>query len=224
MDSAKSVHPFSRGDQSRPSTILRVLGAASFLAFSSTFASAQSQQEALRDKNAVKGKVEHSADVVEQIYVARSTHTSTTVPATAFCDKAPFKAEREAYGTWSSVETRPEDGRVSNPAVKTIGDIRACFGSRGTRDPSSLDAYSEGTIAGVPFKGIGSCRIRANFPEAGISQGWCFQALSGLPSEYVGGMILNNGIASQNQNGDVSSPPGYLQSGIATFRLWKKRR
>jgi hypothetical protein len=60
MDSAESVHPFSRGDQSRPSTILRVLGAASFLAFSSTFASTQSQQEALRDKNAVKGKVEHS--------------------------------------------------------------------------------------------------------------------------------------------------------------------
>ena len=125
MDSAKSVHPFSRGDQSRPSTILRVLGAASFLAFSSTFASAQSQQEALRDKNAVKGKVEHSADVVEQIYVARSTHTSTTVPATAFCDKAPFKAVREAYGTWSSVETRPEDGRLSNSAVKTIGDIES---------------------------------------------------------------------------------------------------
>ena len=226
MDSAKSVHPFSRGDQSRPSTILGVLGAASFLAFSSTFASGQSRQEALRGKNAIKGSdnVERGADVVEQIYVARSTHTSTTVPATAFCDKAPFKVEREAYGTWSSVETRPEDGRVSNPAVKTIGDIRACFGSRGTRDPSSLDAYSEGTIAGVPFKGIGSCQIQANFPETGISQGRCFQALSGLPNEYVGGVILNNGITSQKENGDVSSPPGYLQSGIATFRLWKKRR
>ena len=218
MDPAKSVDRFSRGDKLRVSTILRVLGVASFLVFSSTSASAQSQQEALRDKNAVKGKVEHSADVVEQIYVARSTHTSTTVPATAFCDKAPFKAVREAYGTWSSVETRPEDGRLSNPAVKTIGNIRACFGSSGTRD-----AYSEGTIAGVPFKGIGSCQIRANFPETGISQGWCFQMLSGLPSEYVGGMILNNGIASQNENGDVSSPPGYLQSGIATFRLWRKR-
>jgi hypothetical protein len=218
IDPAKSVDRFSRGDKFRVSTILQVLGVASFLAFSSTSASAQNQQEALRDKNAVKGKVERGADVVEQIFVARSTHISTTVPATAFCDKAPFKAVREAYGTWSSVETRPEDGRLSNPAVKTIGDIRACFGSGGTRE-----AYSEGTIAGVPFKGIGSCQIQANFPETGISQGWCFQTLSGLPSEYVGGMILNNGIASQNENGEVSSPPGYLQSGIATFRLWKKR-
>jgi hypothetical protein len=219
MEPAKSVNPFSRGDQSRLSTPLRVLCAALFLAFSSTSASAQSQQEALRDKNPAKGKVEHSADVVEQIYVARSTHISTTVPATAFCDKAPFKAVREAYGTWSSVETRPEDGRLSNPAVKTIGEIRACFGSGGTRE-----AYSEGTIAGVSFKGIGSCQIQVNFPETGISQGWCFQALSGLPNEYVGGVILNNGIVSQNENGEVSSPPGYLQSGIATFRLWKKRR
>jgi hypothetical protein len=226
MDRVKSVNRSSRTDKSRVPAILRVLGVASFLAFSSVSARPQSQQEALQGKNAIKGSdnVECGGDVVEQIYVARSTHTSTTVPATAFCDKAPFKAEREAYGTWSSVETRLEDGRVSNPAVKTIGDIKACFGSRGTRDPSSLDAYSEGTIAGVQFKGVGSCRIRANFPETGISQGWCFQALSGLPSEYVGGMILNNGIASQNENGDVSSPPGYLQSGIATFRLWKKRR
>jgi len=219
LDRVKSVNCSSRTDKSRLPTILRVLGVASFLAFSSISARPESQQEA-RGKNATKGSdnVERGADVVEQIYVARSTHTSTTVPATAFCDKAPFKAVREAYGTWSSVETRPEDGRLSNPAVKTIGNIRACFGSSGTRD-----AYSEGTIAGVPFKGIGSCQIRANFPETGISQGWCFQMLSGLPSEYVGGMILNNGIASQNENGDVSSPPGYLQSGIATFRLWRKR-
>jgi hypothetical protein len=70
---------------------------------------------------------------------------------------------------------------------------------------------------------MGSCQLQANFPETGISQVRCFQALSGLPNEYVGGVMLNNGIVSQNENGDVSSPPGYLQSGIATFRLWKKR-
>ena len=173
MDSAKSVHPFSRGDQSRPSTILRVLGAASFLAFSSTFASAQSQQEALRDKNAVKGKVEHSADVVEYIYVAHSTRISTTIPPTAFCNKAPFKAATEGYFTWSSVETRPEDGRLSNPSVKTIGEIRGCFGSR---DTQPISAYTEGTIAGVPFKGVGSCEHQANLPETGISQVRCFQS------------------------------------------------
>jgi hypothetical protein len=221
MDPAKSDDRFSRGDKLRLSTILRVLGVASFLAFSSTSASAQSQQEALRDKNAVKGKVEHSADVVEYIYVAHSTRISTTVPPTAFCNKAPFKAATEGYFTWSSVETTPEDGRLSNPAAKTIGDIRGCFGSRETQPTS---AYTEGTIAGIPFKGIGSCQHQANFPESGISHVRCYQALSGLPNEYVGGVILNKAIVSQNENGDVSIPPGYLQSGIATFRLWKKRR
>jgi hypothetical protein len=190
------------------STILRVLGAAvSFLAFSATSASAQSQH-------------------VEDVYVARSTRISTAIPPTAVCNKAPFKAVREGYFTWSSVETRPEDGRVSNPAAKTIGDLRGCFGARETQGSSSVityNAYTEGTIAGIPFKGIGSCQNQANFPETGISHIKCFQALSGLPSEYVGGVLLNNGIMSQNEKGDVSSPPGYLQSGIATFRLWKKR-
>jgi hypothetical protein len=126
---------------------------------------------------------------------------------------------------WSSVETRPEDGRVSNPAVKRIGDVKTCAVPRETQDSSFLVTrlYTEGTIAGVPFKGIGNCQIRANLPENGISQLRCFQALSGLPNEYTGGVLLNNAIMSQNEKGDVSSPPGYLQSGIATFRLWKKR-
>ena len=83
--------------------------------------------------------------------------------------------------------------------------------------------YTEGSIAGLRFKGLGSCQIEANLPENGISRLRCFQALSGLPDEYVGGALLNTAIISQNETGAVSSPPGYLQSGIATFRLWKKR-
>jgi hypothetical protein len=161
---------------------------------------------------------------VEEIYVAHSTRVSTTLPATAFCNKAPFKggAVLEAYFTWSSVETRP-DGRLSNPAVKTIGHIRACFGRGENPDSTLVNAYSEGTIAGVPYKGIGTCQDEVIEPETGITQSRCFQELSGLPNNYVGGLILNSGIISQNQNGAVSSPPGYLQSGIATIRLWKKR-
>ena len=109
-----SVIGFQEEDKVSLTTVLQTLGVASFLAFSSTSAGAQSQQEALRDKNAVKGKVEHSADVVEYIYVAHSTRISRTVPPTAFCNRAPFKAVRESYLTWSSVETRPEDGRSGN--------------------------------------------------------------------------------------------------------------
>jgi hypothetical protein len=232
MDPAKSVNRLSKAGKLRLSTILRVLGIASFLALNSASASPQSQQEAMRSRNVIKGSdnVKHSADVVELIYVARSTRISSTVPPTAFCNNAPFKAARETYLTFSSVETRPEDGRLSNPAVKTIGDVKTCSdplpaGPRETQDSSVLviRLYTEGTIAGVPFKGIGSCQIQANSPENGISQLRCFQALSGLPNDYTGGVLLNNAITSQNETGDVSSPPGYLQSGIATFRLWKKR-
>jgi hypothetical protein len=43
-------------------------------------------------------------------------------------------------------------------------------------------------------------------------------SVSGLPTEYVGGVLLNNAIISQNEKGDVSSPPGYLQSGVEEAR------
>jgi hypothetical protein len=158
---------------------------------------------------------------MEEIYVAHSIRISDTFPLTAFCDNAPFKGTRfEAYFTWSSVQTSA-DGRLSNPAVETIGDIRGCFGL--TPDPTFVNASTEGTIAGIPFKGIGSCQAHADFPEKGITEVRCFQALSGLPDNYVGGALLNNAIGSQSPIGSTSSPPGYLQSGLATFRLWKKR-
>jgi hypothetical protein len=165
----------------------------------------------------------NAAYEVEEIYVAHSIRISTTVPATAFCANAPFKGGRilEAYFTWSSVETSANDGRLSNPAVNTIGDIRGCFGS--TPDPTFSNAYVEGTIAGIPFKGMGNCQAQADFPEKGIDHVRCFTALTGLPNNYVGGALLNNAIGSQSNIGSTSSPPGYLQSGLATFRLWKKR-
>ena len=212
-------------DNLKPTTGFRVLVVASLLAFSSEPASPQSQQDALKGRNAITVGSEHDVEVVEQIYVARSTRVSNTVPPTAFCDSAPFKAVRESYLSWSSISTQPEDGLLSNPDVKKIGYVKTCVGPRETHDPSFsvVRLYTEGTIAGVPFKGIGNCQIQANLPENGISQLRCFQALSGLPNGYTGGALLNNAIMSQNETGDVTSPPGYLQSGIATFRLWKKR-
>jgi len=207
----------------RSSTISIVL---STVLISGVASEAQRQQEAQPASGIVKNmqntKPRH--DQVEDIYVAHSIRVSTVSPPTAFCNNAPFKdgTITEAYYTWSSVETSATDGRLSNSAVKTIGNIRACFGT--TPDPSVLNAYSEGTIAGVPFKGVGRCEQEApGFPESGITTRRCFQTLSGLPANYVGGVILNNSITSQNANGDVSSPPGYLQSGLATIRLWKKR-
>jgi hypothetical protein len=166
---------------------------------------------------------QNAAHELEEIYVAHSIRISNTAPPTAFCNSVPFKsvAILETYFTWSSVQTDVSDGRLSNPAVNTIGDIRGCFGS--TPDPSFLNVYVEGTIAAIPFKGLGNCQSRSGFPEKGVDQAWCFTILSGLPNNYVGGVLLNNEITSRNNIGDTSSPPGYLQSGLATFRLWKRR-
>ena len=201
--------------------ILGTLATLLLLAFGTTFATAQSQQKVSRDKDAVKVEASTAPAAVESIFVAHSSRVSASAPPTSFCDKAPFKATREAYMKWLSVETRPEDGRLSNSAARVIGDIRGCFGSSETQ--AFENAYTEGTIAGIPFKGIGTCETLANFPENGITHVRCFQSLSGLPKEYMGGVILNNGIRSQNGKGDASDPPGYLQSGIATIRLWKRR-
>ena len=124
-------------DNLKPTTGFRVLVVASLLAFSSEPASPQSQQDALKGRNAITVGGEHDVEVVEQIYVARSTRVSNTVPPTAFCDSAPFKAVRESYLTWSSIATSPADGRLSNAAVKKIGYVKTCVGSRETQDPSS---------------------------------------------------------------------------------------
>jgi hypothetical protein len=74
LDPVKSVTCFSRTDKSRVPIILRLLGVSSFLAFSSASGSPQSQQEALRGKEAIKVSdvIERGADVVEEVYVARS--------------------------------------------------------------------------------------------------------------------------------------------------------
>jgi hypothetical protein len=207
----------------RLSTISVVVGTALLYALASR---AQGQRQGQPAAGVVKEAtiVKPDNDQVEDIYVAHSIRVSTVSPPTAFCTNAPFKEGTitEAHYTWSSVETKASDGRLLNSSVKIIGNIRACFGT--TPDPSVLNAYSEGTIAGVPFKGIGRCDQEApGFPEAGITTRRCFQILSGLPANYVGGVILNNSITSQNANGDLSSPRGYLQSGLATIRLWKRR-
>jgi hypothetical protein len=184
---------------------------------------AQHAREAA-DANLAPAASNVGAEEVEDVFVARSVRVSTTASPTDFCVNAPFKDGTivQASYTWSSVATRPDDGRVSNFSMKTIGSIRACFGT--TSDPTVLNAYSEGIIAGVPFKGIGSCQQNtSDFPELGVTARRCFQNLYGLPAEYAGGVIVNNSMLSRRPTGEVSDPPGYLQSGLATIRLWRKR-
>jgi len=106
--------------------------------------------------------------------------------------------------------------------VKAIGSIRVCFGPIYNAD--SYDWYAEGTLGSTPFKGNGECRRRkADLLERGLRALNCFLDLSGLPSEYVGGLLTTNSMTSLKNHGVETDPPGYTQASIATIRLWRKR-
>jgi hypothetical protein len=106
--------------------------------------------------------------------------------------------------------------------VKAIGSIRMCNGP--TADPSVFNFYGEGFLGSTPFRGVGECYGgKRDFPERGIGTTSCFLHLSGLPSQYVGGLLTTNTMWSRKGRGIDTDPPGYTEASIATIRLWRKR-
>ena len=161
---------------------------------------------------------------VEDIYVARSVRESRGTP-TEFCSKARSgldDAVSESNFTFRSTATRATDGLVIDANVKTIGSLHACFGR--TSNPAVVSFYGEGILGGTVFKGLGECRsMKSDFPERGLNAQRCFLDLSGLPDNYIGGLLTTNTMDSLKRLGTESDPPGYVQPSIATIRLWKKR-
>ena len=160
---------------------------------------------------------------VEEIYVVRSVPESSTAP-TEFCaeERIGFAgATYEGHYTFRSTATRSSDGRVIDTNVKTIGSMHFC---RHRTTPDSFTWYGEGAFGNTPFKGVGECHgAKADFPEQGIGTVSCFLRLSGLPSEYVGGLLTTSTMWSRKSQGMETDPSGYTQASIATIRLWRKR-
>ena len=165
-----------------------------------------------------------SSSSVEEIYVVRSWRESRDTP-TEFCAQSRTgfdKATSEDHYTFRSISIQTSNGQMINNDVRTIGRLRACFGS--TADPKLLNFYAEGALADVTFKGQGECLAnKSDYPEPGIISTRCFLHLSGLPPQYVGSELTTNSVRSRNPLGGVSDPPGYTQPSIATIRLWKHR-
>ena len=160
---------------------------------------------------------------VEDIYIARSIRVSHALP-TRFCSqpRIGFTVTNEDRFTFSSIATRLSDGRVVDANVQTIGGIRVCIGR--TPDPAVMEFYGQGQLGPVSFTGTGACHsIKPNFPEQGLYPLRCSLDLSGLPRGYVGGELTTNTLISRAALGPQTDPPGYLQSSIATIRLWKAR-
>jgi len=163
-------------------------------------------------------------DDVEEIYVARSLRVSRVVPSD-FCapTKTGFAPALEDRFVVRSITTRPEDGRMTGTNEKDIGDMHVCIGQ--AMDPTLLATYSEGHIAGIPYVGIGDCRlVRGNQPEEGLLTHRCWLSLSGLPEPYVGGFLVSSSLYSRMPFGAESSPPGYSQATLMLVRLWKRRQ
>jgi hypothetical protein len=165
-----------------------------------------------------------SAVQVEEIYVARSVRESRIEP-TDFCAKARTGFDKAIYEdryTFRSINIQTSDGLITDGNVKTIGSGHTCFGL--TANPTLLSFYGEITLGHIAFKGSGECRVlRPDFPEHGVTPNNCFLELSGLPDPYIGGLLSSNTVISLNTLGLDSDPSGYLQSSIATVRLWKAR-
>ena len=158
----------------------------------------------------------------EDIYVIRSIRLSREAPSeycapahTGFPDPA-----FEAKFVFHPVTTRAGDGAVISTEGQKAASLHACFGK--TADPRLLTFYGEGELAGIFFIGRGQCnRLKADFPEPGITVSTCFLELNGLKDPYKGGILTTSTVDSRNPLGETSDPPGYTQPSIATVRLWR---
>jgi hypothetical protein len=175
-------------------------------------------------KDPIHAASKTAASGVEEIYVVRSWRESRA-PATEFCSQSHTNFDNitsEDHYSFKSISIQTSNGRIVDNDVKTVGRLRACFGS--TADPKLQNFYAEGGLGEMSFTGRGECLVyKDDYPEPGIRSARCFLHLSGLPAPYVGGELTTNSIRSRNVLGGVSDPPGYTQPSIATIRLWKLR-
>jgi hypothetical protein len=161
---------------------------------------------------------------VEEIYIARSVVQSRVTP-TPYCaqESVGFTGVTvEQQFTFHSVTTRSDDGLLTNAKQNAIGHAHGCVGPSG--DPLALNFYLEGALGAISFKAIGGCRLAMeDHPEPGIRFLSCFLQLRDLPEGYVSGYLTSSSISSRQPVGEASDPFGYLQSSIATIRLWRHR-
>lgn len=169
-----------------------------------------------------------AAGAREDIFILRSLREERT-PKSTWCTAeragfAPFNSEfmqDDRFTMWS-VQVQARDGRVTDTRAGQAGNLRACFGQ--TPDPKLVNFYAEGQIGGMSVVGNGEClRVQPDHPEKGITTYRCHLTLRGLPSPYVGGLLTTNSLVSAAILSGDSDPAGYVQTSIATIRLWRSK-
>jgi hypothetical protein len=175
-------------------------------------------------KDTQKTALAQKSMAVEEIYIARSIRDSR-IPPTEACTQAKtgfgnFRAEDQYR--FQSTAIRTSDGRLTDANVKTIATGHACFGKNA--NPAIINFYLELLLGPTTLRGIGEChKLKADFPEPGMSVFNCVLDLSDPSRQYIGGVLTTNTVNTRKTVGLETDPPGYTQPSIATSRLWKKR-
>jgi hypothetical protein len=164
-----------------------------------------------------RGDALQTGNRVEDIYITRNVRTSRTAP-TSFCAAAGFMALYDEVYEYHAAETDPS-GAMTSTHAKVLGELRACLVQS---DATTALLYGKGILNGVTFTTHGSCIFRRDLPTSGFIVARCSEELTDLPAEYVGGQLVTNALSSSTPVGPNSSPPGYIQSGVTIFRLWRK--
>ena len=173
----------------------------------------------------VAAQAEYKSEVragIEDIYVFRTTRTAQTRGATPACAAAPFTSVNEQdFDLWS-IDVRGVDSRVVNTHKSGVGAITACF-SQPAQD-HSLQMYATGTVAHIPWVGVGECIVpEAQPPVRTVATYTCRLDLSGLPEKYSGGFGVSSTLATLlRDKPPTAHVPGYVSTSIVTMRIWRK--
>jgi hypothetical protein len=160
---------------------------------------------------------------VEEIYIFRTIRTQRTPGATPTCAAAPFTSAREDHYALWSIEPQAADARVTDTHRSNVGEFTACFGTLAKDQP--LPMYATGTIAKVPWTGVGECTLLKAQPPVKTALAFsCNLTLGGLPEAYASGSAISSTLSPLlGQNADPGAHvPGYLSTSVVTIRLWKK--
>jgi len=176
-------------------------------------ASANDQQSEY--KNEVKAGI-------EEIYVFRTTRTDQKRGPTPACAAAPFASDNEQdFDLWS-IDVRRADSRVVNTHKGGVGAFTACFTA--PAQDHSLQMYATGTVARIPWIGVGECIVpKAQPPVRTVAEYTCRLDLRGLPEKYSGGFGVSTTLATLlRDQPPTAHVPGYVSTSIVVIRLWKK--
>lgn len=160
---------------------------------------------------------------VEEIFIFRTLRTEQHRGATPACAAAPFRTVTEDHYDLWSIELRASDSRVVRTHRKPVGEFRACFSQLAQDKPLSM--YAWGTIARIPWAGVGECVMSKSQPPIRTALALnCQLSLSGLPDRYASGLATSSSLAPLlgREKGPTAHVPGYLSTSVVTVRLWKK--